>query len=220
MISPATFDFLTELNSNNNREWFQANKSRHDSARGNVLEFAGKLIENLSKFDLSIASDIDPRNCIMRIYRDVRFSNDKTPYKTNFGLGFSEFGKNFKVAGYYLHIHPEYSFLAGGSWMPEADILKSIRQEIDYNGNDFHQIIDDKSFKRYFGEPDSQYKLKTPPKGYFCDHPDIEYLKLKSFTFSHPLVKLELSNSDAVKQISEGFILLYPFIAFLRNATL
>ena len=154
----------------------------------------------------------------MRIYRDVRFSKDKTPYKTNFGAGFSENGKNFKGAGYYLHIHPEKSFLAGGCWMPEGDMLKSIRQEIDYNGADFHEIIDDKAFKKYFGAPDSEYKLKTPPKGYQPDHQDIEYLKLKSFTFSHALTRAELSGSNAVDDVCNGFIRLYPFISFLRNA--
>jgi len=97
-------------------------------------------------------------------------------------------------------------------------MLKAIRQEIDYNGAEFHEIIDNKAFKEYFGVPDSEYKLKTPPKGYQPDHQDIEYLKLKSFTFSHALTKKELSGSNAVEEVCNGFIRLYPFIAFLRNA--
>ena len=218
MINSATFDFLKDLAANNNRDWFQANKLRHDEARNNVLEFADKLIAKLSKIDPSLSSELDSKTCVMRIYRDVRFSKDKTPYKTNFGAGFSENGKNFKGAGYYLHIHPEKSFLAGGCWMPEGDMLKSIRQEIDYNGADFHEIIDDKAFKKYFGAPDSEYKLKTPTKGYQPDHQYIEYLKLKSFTFSHALTRAELSGSNAVDDVCNGFIRLYPFISFLRNA--
>ena len=107
MINLATFDFLKDLAANNNRDWFQANKLRHDEARNNVLEFADKLIAKLSKIDPSLSSELDSKTCVMRIYRDVRFSKDKTPYKTNFGAGFSENGKNFKGAGYYLHIHPE-----------------------------------------------------------------------------------------------------------------
>jgi uncharacterized protein (TIGR02453 family) len=218
MINSATFDFLEDLAANNNRDWFQANKLRHDEARNNVLEFAEKLIAKLSKIDPAVSSELDPKSCVMRIYRDVRFSKNKTPYKTNFGAGFSENGKNFKGAGYYLHIHPEQSFLAGGCWMPEGDMLKAIRQEIDYNGADFHEIIDDRAFKKYFDAPDSEYKLKTPPKGYQPDHQDIEYLKLKSFTFSHALTRKELSGSNAVEEVCNGFIRLYPFIAFLRNA--
>jgi len=218
MINSATFDFLKDLAANNNRDWFIANKLRHDDARRNVLEFAGNLIAKLSKIDAIVSSDLDPKNCVMRIYRDVRFSKDKTPYKTNFGAGFSENGKNFKGAGYYLHIHPEQSFLAGGCWMPEADILKAIRQEIDYNGSDFHEIVDNKAFKQYFGALDSEYKLKTLPKGYHPDHPDLEYLKLKSFTFSHPLNRSALAGSNALDEVYNGFIRLYPFIAFLRNA--
>ena len=218
MINSATFDFLRGLAANNNRDWFQANKLSHDVARNNVLDFAGKIIEKLSKIDLLVSQDLDPKTCVMRIYRDVRFSKDKTPYKTNFGAGFSENGKNFKGAGYYLHIHPEQSFLAGGCWMPEADMLKAIRQEIDYNGSDFHDIIDDKEFKKYFGTLDSEYKLKTPPKGYQPEHQDIEYLKLKSFTFSHALKNTELMGSNAVEEVCNGFIRLHPFIAFLRNA--
>lgn len=218
MINSATFDFLRDLAANNDRDWFQANKLRHDEARTNVLEFADKLIKKLSKIDPSVSSELDSKNCVMRIYRDVRFSKDKTPYKTNFGAGFSENGKNFKGAGYYLHIHPEHSFLAGGCWMPESDMLKAIRQEIDYNGSEFHEIVDDKIFKQYFGTPDSEYKLKTLPKGYHPDHPDIEYLKLKSFTFSHPLNRTELTDSNAIDEVCNGFIRLYPFIAFLRNA--
>jgi uncharacterized protein (TIGR02453 family) len=218
MINPETFDFLQELDSNNNRDWFLLNKLRHDHARANVLEFANSFIVKLSKIDPSIPTDLDSKNCVMRIYRDVRFSKNKTPYKTNFGAGFSENGKNFKGPGYYLHIHPEGSFLAGGCWMPEGDQLKAIRQEIDYNGTEFHKVVDNKEFIKYFGSLDTEYKLKTPPKGYQPDHPDIEYLKLKSFTFSHPLTKSELMGSGAVDEVCNGFIRLYPFIAFLRNS--
>ena len=219
MIKSATFDFLTELADNNNREWFQAHKARHDDARENVLEFVAEVIKGLSKTDNIIPLDLDPKNCVMRIYRDVRFSKDKTPYKKNFGAGISQQGKSFNGPGYYLHIHPEESFLAGGCWVPEGNMLKSIRQEIDYNGSDFRKIIEVDPFKKYFGELDTKYKLKTVPKGYPADHPDIEYLKLKSFTFSHILTSSELSASNAVREIVNGFSKLYPFMAFLRNAT-
>jgi uncharacterized protein (TIGR02453 family) len=218
MIKSDTFKFLNDLAANNNRDWFQLNKSRHDDARLNVLEFAGKVILGLSKFDHTIPSSLDPKDCVMRIYRDVRFSKVKTPYKNNFGAGFSQNGKKFSGAGYYLHIQPEGSFIAGGCWMPEADLLKAIRQEIDYNGSDFRLIIEKPSFMKYYGNLESEYKLKTCPKGYDQDHPEIEFLKLKSFTFSHKLNNAELINSDSVEQIVNGFAKLNPYIAFLRNA--
>lgn len=218
MIRSETFDFLKELAVNNNRDWFLANKSRHDQAKANVIDFASGVIIELSKIDSSIPSGLDPKSCIMRIYRDIRFSKDKTPYKTNFGLAFSGQGKNFKDAGYYLNIQPATSFIAGGCWMPDAVMLKAIRQEIDYNGAVFHEIIDNESFKNYYGSLDTDHKLKTLPKGYSLDHQDIEYLKLKSFTFSHSMSSLELSGSQSVEEVTNGFAILSPFISFLKGA--
>lgn len=218
MIKAGTFNFLRELAKNNNREWFQENKSRHDEARINVLEFVSLLIEGICKFDKTVSSDLDPKSCVMRIYRDVRFSLDKTPYKTNFGAGISEQGKNFNGPGYYLHIHPEESFIAGGCWMPEAEMLKSIRQEIDYGGSNFRDIVTTPDFKDYFGEPDQEYKLKTMPKGYSVVHPDIEYLKLKSFTFTHKVEPKKLTKTDAAQMLLDGFEKLHPLMIFLRNA--
>lgn len=218
MIRSSTFDFLKDLAENNNREWFQDNKTRHDEARNNVLEFVAELITGLSKIDKTVSPDLDPKNCVMRIYRDVRFSLNKTPYKNNFGAGISQQGKNFNGPGYYLHIHPEECFVAGGCWMPEAEMVKSIRQEIDYNGKDFREIIHNLDFQKYFGEPDQEYKLKTMPKGYFADHPDIEYLKLKSFTFTHHILPKQLTGANSVQTVVDGFEILYPFMTFLRNA--
>jgi uncharacterized protein (TIGR02453 family) len=218
MIRLSTFDFLTQLAANNNREWFQLHKAEHDHARENILEFTADVISGLSKIDAVVPSDLDPKSCVMRIYRDVRFSKDKTPYKNNFGIAISANGKNFNGSGYYLHINPEQSFVAGGCWMPEPVMLKAIRQEIDYNGSDFRAIVENKSFKKYFGDLDTEAKLKTVPKGYPADHPDIEYLKLKSFTVSHEMKTEELSKPDAVKKVADGFAEMYPLIIFLRNA--
>lgn len=218
MIKTGTFDFLEDLAKNNNREWFQDNKTRHDEARTNVMEFVGEVIKGLSKIDKTVAAELDPKTCVMRIYRDVRFSLNKTPYKNNFGAGISQQGKNFNGPGYYLHIHPEESFVAGGCWMPEAEMLKSIRQEIDYSGSDFRDIVTSLDFKKYFGQPDQEYKLKTMPKGYSADHPDIEYLKLKSFTFTHSLDQEALTRPAAAKTVISGFEKLHPFMIFLRNA--
>ncbi len=218
MIKLDTFEFLNDLAVNNERNWFHQNKARHDAARKDVLNFTAELIQQLSKIDIAIPVELDPGSCVMRIYRDIRFSKDKTPYKENFGIGISPNGKNFNGPGYYLQIQPDECFLAGGCWMPEPELLRSIRQEIDYNGTDFHTVIDNSTFKEYFGTIDSEYKLKSAPKGYDSDHPDIEFLKLKSFSFSHKLNNKVLTTSGAAKEVARGFQILFPFIKFLRNA--
>lgn len=218
MIKPSTFTFLKELSENNNREWFQDNKKRHDEARENVLDFIGEVIAGVAKTDTQVPAGLDPKNCVMRIYRDIRFSKDKTPYKTNFGAGISGNGKSFKGPGYYLHISPEQSFVAGGLWMPEAEQLKAIRQEIDYNGAEFKNVLNAPSFKKAYGSLDEEAKLKTMPKGYDAGHPDIELLKLKSFTVTHTLKTAELTAKNAAQHVTALFKDMFPFIVFLRKA--
>ncbi|WP_207426577.1 DUF2461 domain-containing protein [Pedobacter sp. SYSU D00535] len=218
MITRSTLDFLSKLQENNHREWFQEHKSEYESARENVYEFTLALIKILSEIDPTVPADLDPKNCVMRIYRDIRFSKDKTPYKTNFGIAISGNGKNFKGPGYYFHIQPGKSFIAGGSWFPGAEELKAIRQEIDYNASDFHDLVNDAAFKEMFGDLDTEGKLKTVPKGYSADHPEIEYLKLKSFTVSRLVTDAELSSPKVNALAQAAFEKLYPLIVFLRNA--
>lgn len=217
-IKSDTFQFLKQLSGNNNREWFIEHKKQHDFAREDVLQFVSEIIRGLSEIDNQIPADLNAKDCVMRIYRDIRFSKDKTPYKTNFGAHISPKGKNINGPGYYLHISPSECFVAGGCWMPPADQLKSIRQEIDYNGADLRQILAKPGFKKFYTGLDSTEKLKTTPKGYPADHPEIELLKLKSFTLSHSIASKELEGPDAVKKVLDAFAQLYPFIAFLRNA--
>ena len=218
MIEPATINFLKLIAKNNDRDWFQAHKESYESARQNVLDFTGKLIREMAKLDPSIPSDLEPKTCLMRIYRDVRFSKNKAPYKTNFGIAISGNGKNFNGPGYYLHLQPGKSFIAAGYWMPDPDHLKSIRQEIDYNGSELHDIVDDKFFKVCFGGLDQEDKLKTSPKGYPADHEDVEYLKLKSFTVTHQLKDEQLYKADTIQYVMSVFEKVYPLVIFLRNA--
>lgn len=218
MIKETTFQFLRDISANNNREWFQANKGTYEDARQNVLEFTSEVLKGLVKIDPLIGPEIEAKNCVLRIYRDIRFSKDKTPYKTNFGIGISPTAKNFKGPGYYLHLEPEKSFVTGGCWMPDADTLKAIRQEIDYNSADFRAILEEPAFKTYFGELDQEDKLKTSPKGYPADHPDIQVLKLKSFTASSRLHEKDLLTGQAVKLVLARMQSLIPFMEFLRNA--
>lgn len=218
MISKATFKFLKDLQANNNRDWFKANKDRYDAARAEFEVFITKLHSEIVKFDDSIGL-IEPKKTIFRIYRDVRFSKNKDPYKTNFGAHIHPGDKQalHSVAGYYIHIEPGgKSMLAGGAYLPQGPWLKAIRQEIDYNGKEFKKILNAKSFKNYFNLEGE--KLKRPPKGYDADHPDIELLKLKSFiAVNHPTDKL-VESADFLKHCKKAFKVLYPFDQFLNPA--
>lgn len=218
MIQQTTFQFLRDIARNNNREWFQANKERYEHARENVLEFTSRVLEGLSQIDPMIGGDVQAKQCVLRIYRDIRFSKDKTPYKTNFGIGISPTAKNFKGPGYYLHLEPGQSFVTGGCWMPDSDLLKAIRQEIDYNFTDFHALLRKPDFESFFRDLDIEHKLKTAPKGYASDHPEIEYLKLKSFTASSDLTETQLTGNNSVNDVLVRLEALHPFMDFLRNA--
>lgn len=218
MIKPETFDFINDLSNHNNRDWFQENKNRYLNAKENVDIFADAVLNGFRKIDTSIPPELTAKKCVMRIYRDVRFSKDKSPYKNNFGIGISAKGKGNDGSGYYIHIQPGQSFIAGGYWMPQADHLKAIRQEIDYNTDDFLNIIEEKKFKSYFGDLDQNEKLKTSPKGYESDHTYIELLKLKSFTVTHSFTDKELSSKDAVQNVVDGLSIMHPFCVFLNQA--
>jgi uncharacterized protein (TIGR02453 family) len=218
MIKAETLNFLKQIAINNDRNWFQAHKDEYNTARENVLDFTSHLLKELATLDPTIPADLSAQSCLMRIYRDVRFSKNKAPYKTNFGIAMSGSGKNFNGPGYYIHLQPGKSFVAAGYWMPEANHLKAIRQEIDYNSGEFHHIIDNPSFKTCFGKFDEEDKLKTSPKGYSSDHPDIEYLRLKSFAIAHEIKDEKLNKADTIPYIINVFEKVYPLMVFLRNA--
>ena len=218
MIQRHTFDFLKELVENNNREWFQANKQRYEAARDNVIEFTGEWIKLLQKIDPDIDDALDAKKCVMRIYRDIRFRIDKTPYKNNFGISIPTKGLKAGRAEYYLQISPGNSFIAGGYWMPEKDHLKAIRQEIDYNAGELKRIIDDAGFIELFGEFRKQEQLKSVPREYSAENENIELLKLKSFVAFHQLKDEELLLKEAVVDVAAICSKIYPLNAFLNNA--
>jgi len=195
-----------------------ANKEWYETARENVIAFTTELLKLLHKLDPQIDETLDAKKCVMRIYRDIRFSKDKTPYKNNFGVSIPTKGTNAGRAEYYLHISPGNSFIAGGYWMPEADHLKAIRQEIDYNANDLKKIIDEPEFVRLFGDFRKQEQLKSVPREYSPDNENIELLKLKSFVAFHPLKDDELLLKNAVADIARICGKIYPLNVFLNNA--
>ena len=217
MLSPATFRFLKSIKKNNNKDWFDKNKDAYLAAKDDVGVLVNEVIAELVKFDKTLAG-LSAKDCVFRIYRDVRFSKDKRPYKTNMGASINAGGKKVMMPGYYLHLEPGNSFLAGGLWMPPGDQLKKIRQEIDYNGKDINKVISNQAFKKYYGTFDQSYKLKTTPKGYPKEHKDIELLKLTSFIVWHPFKDTEVLNKNFVKEIGKGAKIMAPMLNFLKVA--
>lgn len=219
MIQQQTLQFLKSLKKNNKKEWFDKNRGRYDEAKKNIEETTAEIIKRLSKTDESIAH-LQARECMFRINRDVRFSKNKAPYKTNMGVYFSKGGKKGIQAGYYFHIEPGAAFIAGGLWMPMPEELKKVRQEIDYNFEEFNKIISAKTFKGLFGDLDRSegYTLRRIPKGYEENNPAIEYLKLKSFIVTRKIPDDELSAKDAEKKVAAYFEKMKPFIDFLNRA--
>jgi len=171
----------------------------------------------LLTFDESLAG-LNPRKLGFRIYRDVRFSKDKRPYKINMGAGFSAHGKMEQEPGYYIHIEPGKSFIAGGLYMPDSENLSRIRQEIDYNTDTFLKILNDRKFKKLFPSLDDFDKLKTAPKGYPKDHPHIDLLKHKSYIVSHYFTDKEVLDKKFAKKAAEVAKTLKPLNDFLRAA--
>ena len=218
-ISTSTFQFLADLKVHNDREWFMANKPRYEAAHKEFLQFTDALIGEIARFDPSIIH-YTAKDCVFRIYRDVRFSKDKSPYKTHFGAHVTSAAKKSEIhsrAGYYLHLEPGATMLAGGAYLPEGKWLKAIRQEIAYNSTEFRGILNGPDFKRYFGAMQGE-KLKTTPNDYPADHPDIELLKHKSFLATHQCTDVQALSDDFLKHCGEVFRALHPFDMFLNRA--
>lgn len=210
--------FLKDLGRHNDRGWFDRNKSRYLEAKAGFEQVVEAVLNEVVKFDPALAG-LDPKKLPFRIYRDVRFSKDKRPYKTNMGAGFSPNGRLVQEPGYYLHVEPgNKSFVAGGIYMPDASNLAKIRQEIDYNPDGLKKIAGAKKFKDAFGDFDDFDKLKTMPKGYPKDHPQIEWLKLKSFIVTMPLTDTQVSDKKFVKLISSACKQIKPMNDYLREA--
>jgi uncharacterized protein (TIGR02453 family) len=185
--------FLGELAKNNHKTWMDNHKDFYQAARQEFLDLTQMVLEQMKSFDEGLR-ELTVKDCVFRLNRDIRFSNDKTPYKTYFGAYMAEGGKKSDNPGYYLHLQPNgESMLGGGIYYPPNDILHKIRQEIDYNASELKQITDEPSFKKYFGQIQGE-GLQRPPKGYASDHPNIDLLKLKSYFVIH-----KLSDEDILK---------------------
>ncbi len=199
-----TFDFLKKLSRNNNRDWFEKNKPMYLEIKSEFEAFVADLLSEMIPVDESLAGQ-DPKKLTFRIYRDIRFSKDKTPYKTFLSAGLSSAGKGTGRPGYYFQIEPgNKSMVASGLYLPSSEDLAKIRQEIDYNGDRLEEIVSDKKFKKIFGKLWDEDKLKTMPKGYSVDHPHIEFLKLKSFLVIHYFTDAEVLDKKFLKRLVDS----------------
>lgn len=216
MITTQTLQFLKQLKQNNSKEWMDANRKSYEAAKQNYEDFVTELIQEIEAFEPSF-SELKAKQCIFRINRDIRFSENKAPYKSNFGAAFSKSGKKLPSAGYYFHLEPGSSFIGGGIWMPPSDMLKAVRQEIDYDLKAFLKIIEDKNFKKLYPNIDGE-QLKTAPQGYTTDNPAIAYLRYKSFTVGHAVPDKEITGKNFVRETASSFKTMKPFIDFLNRA--
>lgn len=215
-IQASTFAFLEQLKLNNEREWFQQNKELYDDAHKNVKEFVEGLIIQLSKIDPYINLDIKASKCMFRIYRDVRFSKDKSPYKNWLAAGISIDGRKLDGPEYYIHIEPNKSFIAVGYWQPKKEHLDAIRQELDYNYNEFLNSLEEDGWS--LADLYDSDKLVRPPAGYTADNPAIETLKFKSFIIHKNISNIELIKENSLVTVVDIFKKTQFFKKFLHEA--
>lgn len=218
MLQAPTLKFLKDLKKNNNKPWFEKNKNKYLAAKEDLENTVSEIIKGFEKIDADIAA-LAPKSCLFRIYRDVRFSKDKSPYKTNMGAWMNKGGKKVQAAGYYFHCEPGASFIAGGFYMPMPPELNKIRQEIDYNFEEWKKITQNKIFKKHFTKGVEGIEvLSRPPKGYDDTNPAIAFLKMKSYIVTHPLSDKDLQSKTLVKDIVKTYAAMKPFIDFLNQA--
>lgn len=217
-IQPFVYEYLNDLSQNNNREWFMANKDRYEVARADFLEFVEALIPEIYKIDPSIGMQ-KAQNCMYRIYRDLRFSPDKTPYKTHFAVYIATGGvKQHGRPGYYLHIQNGESAFGGGIFMPSPELLDAIRKEIYYNIDTFKGIIGSKEYKKYF--PSILWKiemLKKGPKGFDPAFPDIDLLKYKHYVSEASIANDTATSEGFLRHVAELARVTHPLNQFIQD---
>jgi uncharacterized protein (TIGR02453 family) len=209
-------EFLKELEINNNKDWFEANRKRYEKTRKEFIAFTEKLILEIRKFDDDLPL-LNPKECIFRIFRDVRFSLDKSPYKTNYGTYLAKGGFRAGFAGYYFHISPSECFQSGGVYMPTPEHLQAVRQEIYYHPEEYLTIINNKAFKKIY--TDAYFdSLKNPPKGFPKDWEYIDLLKPRNFAFGHQIDPKEITSPDLLDNLVERYKVIYPLNHFINSA--
>jgi uncharacterized protein (TIGR02453 family) len=219
MIPASAIQFIEDLKANNNTEWMHANKKRYENYKKDYHQFIASVLEKMKPLDKSLEA-LEVKNCTFRINRDIRFSKDKSPYKTNIGVWLTTNKNRKNSPGYYIHFEKGSSFIAGGSWCPEVDELKKIRKEIAFFYEDLEKIVNATDFKKEFKaiSREEVNVLKKAPKDYDPNHPAIEFLKLKSFTASQKIDDKMFTEKDFSEKIAQKLIALKPFNDFLNRA--
>ena len=217
MDATLVIDFLSQLKLNNNREWFQDNKKWYDDAKKEVENFVSGMITTISAIDPAVQTP-PVKDCMFRIFRDVRFGADKSPYKTNFGAFIAHGGRKSNYPGYYFHFEPGESMLAGGVYQPQPDTLKLLRNEVYFHSAELKEIIGNPSFRKYFGHLGDFDKMKKAPKDFPADFPDIDLLKYRSYIVSLQIPDKIVISDNYQKQVLEMLQELQPFMAFLNRA--
>lgn len=219
MLQPSTVKFLKDLKKNNNKPWFDKNRKVYESAKADFAAFVQQVIDLYGKKDAAIKKLI-AKDCMFRINRDIRFSKDKSPYKTNFGAFINPGGKKSVLAGYYFHCEPGGCFAGGGLYMPMPAELNKVRQEIDYNLAAFKKSISPKKFKSVYGDlsSDTEYTLSRVPKGYEPANPAAVYLKMKSYVAVTTIKDGDLTSKGLVKKTAAAFKALQPLVEFINHS--
>lgn len=207
------FKYLNQLKGNNQREWFMKNKPTYEACQDVMIEMTNELLKEMQSHDL--IETVSGKKSLHRIYRDVRFSKDKTPYKTNWGGSFRRATAQ-RRGGYYYHLEPGGSFVAGGFWGPNKEDLKLIRDHLSQEGGDYRKVITQKVFKETFGEVHGD-QLKKSPKGFDIDHPDIDLLRYKQFVLRHNFTDQEVLSQDFPKKASHVFQKMRPFFDLMSD---
>ncbi len=212
-IQPSTYQFLSELKENNNRDWFTENKPRYQQAHANIANFLEELIDEMKKVD-NIENESGKKS-MFRIYRDVRFSKDKSPYKTHLA-GFLKRATKWLRGGYYIHFSPEGTFVGCGFWQPNKDDLKLIRDELAHDAKPLRSIMEEPAFKQTFGELRGD-AVATAPRGYDKDHPNIDLIRHKSFYFERKFTNEEVFSDDFVYEVTKTYLAARPFFDYMSE---
>ena len=208
-INPDIFTFYKDLDKNNNREWFESQKAKFKALESEVKDF-----NEIVKYGLEETDDIEKVK-IFRIYRDVRFSKNKTPYKTHIGVSFHRKKPNLR-GGYYMHLAPQNSFIASGFWNPSPKDLIRIRRDLEMDAQELRDVITDFTFKKAWGKLQGDV-VKTSPKGFNIDHPNIDLIRHKQFLFIKRFDDKSVLSSDFKKEVIKNFTAIRPFFDYMTS---
>ena len=219
MFKKETLGFFRKLKKNNNKPWFDEHRAEYEAAKSELEGFIQRIIDEFSHVDKDL-SGLHAKQCLYRINRDIRFSKDKTPYKNHLAASLDRGGKRSGFAGYYFHLEPGQSFLGAGIWNPEPEPLRKIRQEIDYNFEEFVQILKARDFKKLYPElyTGENVQMKKVPQGFEKDNPAEYYSRFKSWMILSELTDEELLSASLLKKTLRAFKIAKPFIDFVNRA--